>query len=257
MASRTSRFLSAFVLAVSLIVLIGPIPTARAQSQCTFELGFRVLHDLIPNVVGACVTNEQHNAENGDGLQFTTNGLLVWRKADNWTAFTDGYRTWINGPLGLQSRLNTERFSWEQDGQTRAVTLYFSRRPQSLEDFTAVFPVQRQVQPVNQQVATAAMEALIVGPTAAEQQAGYFSELGGMLSGASLCNGRDFRLSIQADGTAVLQFCRQTSSAGVGQDARVRNQIEATLRQFGTIQRVRVLNRDGQCLFDQSGLNQC
>src|SRR5262249_6675345 len=34
-------------------------------------------------------------------------------KADNWTAFTDGYRTWINGPLGLQERLNTGRFSWE------------------------------------------------------------------------------------------------------------------------------------------------
>jgi hypothetical protein len=38
---------------------------------------------------------------------------MVWRKADNWTAFTDGYRTWLNGPLGLQSRLNTECFSWE------------------------------------------------------------------------------------------------------------------------------------------------
>jgi hypothetical protein len=40
-------------------------------------------------------------------------GLLVWRKADNWTAFTDGYRTWINGPAGIQQRLNTQRFSWE------------------------------------------------------------------------------------------------------------------------------------------------
>ena len=36
--------------------------------------------------------------------------FLVWRKADNWTAFTDGYRTWINGPSGLQVRLNTEHF---------------------------------------------------------------------------------------------------------------------------------------------------
>jgi len=26
--------------------------------------------------------------------------VLVWRKADNRTAFTDGYRTWINGPRG-------------------------------------------------------------------------------------------------------------------------------------------------------------
>ena len=38
---------------------------------------------------------------------------MVWRKLDNWTAFTDGYRTWINGPNGLQARLNTEQFDWE------------------------------------------------------------------------------------------------------------------------------------------------
>ena len=40
---------------------------------------------------------------------------MAWRKADNWTAFTDGYRTWINGPNGLVMRLNTERFVWEAD----------------------------------------------------------------------------------------------------------------------------------------------
>jgi hypothetical protein len=41
------------------------------------------------------------------------NGLLLWRKLDNWTAFTDGVRWWVNGPLGLQQRLNDQRFSWE------------------------------------------------------------------------------------------------------------------------------------------------
>jgi hypothetical protein len=50
---------------------------------------------------------------NGDGLQHTSGGLLVWRKADNWTAFTDGFQTWINGPTGLQERLNTARLPWE------------------------------------------------------------------------------------------------------------------------------------------------
>jgi hypothetical protein len=53
---------------------------------------------------------------NGDGLQSTTRGLMVWRKSDNWTAFTDGFRTWINGPSGVQERLNTQRFPWEHDG---------------------------------------------------------------------------------------------------------------------------------------------
>jgi hypothetical protein len=40
---------------------------------------------------------------------------MVWRKADNWTAFTGGYRTGINGPFGLQQRLNTQHFPWEGD----------------------------------------------------------------------------------------------------------------------------------------------
>src|SRR5262249_13860644 len=50
---------------------------------------------------------------NGDGLQQTAYGLLVWRKADNWTAFTNGSMTWINGPLGLQSRPNDQLLDWE------------------------------------------------------------------------------------------------------------------------------------------------
>jgi hypothetical protein len=86
---------------------------AQAAQPCVFTLGFQTLHDMIPNVVGSCIENEWHNAENGDGLQRTTTGLLVWRKADNWTAFTDGTQTWINGPMGLQSRSNNERFPWE------------------------------------------------------------------------------------------------------------------------------------------------
>lgn len=89
--------------------------TAQAEStpNCVFVLGFSALHDLIPDVVGSCLSDEQHNPSNGDALQQTTGGLLVWRKVDNWTAFTDGYHTWINGPNGLAERLNTQRFSWE------------------------------------------------------------------------------------------------------------------------------------------------
>jgi hypothetical protein len=89
-------------------------PASTDAANCTFVLGFRALHDLIPGVVGDCATNEAHGA-NGDGLQMTSRGLLVWRKADNFTAFTDGYRTWVNGPFGLQTRLNTARFPWESD----------------------------------------------------------------------------------------------------------------------------------------------
>lgn len=80
---------------------------------CRFVLGFGLLRARIPNTVGFCLADEQYNAVMGDALQRTTGGLLVWRKADNLTAFTDGYHTWVDGPHGVQERLNTERFSWE------------------------------------------------------------------------------------------------------------------------------------------------
>ena len=87
---------------------------ARAQPACEFRHGFKLLRDLIPTRVGQCREEEWHNSFNGDGLQQTTGGLLVWRKADNWTAFTDGNRTWINGPGGLAVRLNSgPLFPWE------------------------------------------------------------------------------------------------------------------------------------------------
>lgn len=88
-------------------------PPGMAGTSCRFVLGFAALHALIPAVVGGCLDDEQHNPANGDGLQHTARGLLVWRKADNFTAFTDGYHTWVNGPYGLQERLNSQRFPWE------------------------------------------------------------------------------------------------------------------------------------------------
>lgn len=110
---RLARLVAAMFLLFSFGGLLLP-RTARA-TNCQFVLGFRALHDLIPAIVGDCLVDEHHNPSNGDGLQETTGGLLVWRKADNWTAFTDGYHSWINGPDGLQERLNTQRFPWEAD----------------------------------------------------------------------------------------------------------------------------------------------
>lgn len=85
-----------------------PAPT------CRFVLGFNALDAAIPGTVGNCLDDEQH-AINGDGLQHTIKGLLVWHKSDNVTAFTDGCHTWINGPHSIQERLNAQRFPWEAD----------------------------------------------------------------------------------------------------------------------------------------------
>ncbi|MDE2816436.1 MAG: NHL repeat-containing protein [Chloroflexota bacterium] len=100
----------AVLLALALFFLL---PISAAAAECQFVLGFATLRDLIGHdIVGECLEDQRY-AANGNSEQQTTGGLLVWRKADNVTVFTDGYRTWINGPNGLEQRLNTERFPWE------------------------------------------------------------------------------------------------------------------------------------------------
>jgi hypothetical protein len=174
----------------------------------------------------------------------------------------DGVMDWVQRFIALVTLLAgsfagpTERAPEGAAQDTRAipVQVYFSRRPEADENWTAVFPVQRYAPDLR--VATFALNSLVAGPTRDEQAMGYFSELGGMLTGPSHCYGQDFRVSI-ADGLATVQFCRDVTSAGVGQDARTRVQIEATLLQFPTVQRVRLLTLDGHCLFDQSGQDLC
>jgi hypothetical protein len=134
------------------------------------------------------------------------------------------------------------------------IRVFFSRHPNSDGSFSAVFPVPRAAP--DRAVATAALMALIDGPTPSERAAGYFSEPGSSLNGPSSCSGRDFRLSI-ASGSATVRLCRMLTTGGVGQDARIRSQIEATLRQLPTIRATRLLGPSGRCLFDASGTDRC
>ena len=127
-------------------------PVGAQGMGCGFVLGFADLRALVgPQIVGECL-EDQRFAANGDALQQTTGGLLAWRKADNWTAFTDGARTWLNGPQGIQQRLNTERFAWEGDaiGMQRnaferpevtvaaGTTLWWVNRDRELHDVVAL-----------------------------------------------------------------------------------------------------------------------
>ncbi|MBV9121483.1 MAG: hypothetical protein JOZ39_12305 [Chloroflexi bacterium] len=100
----------AFVAALALLLPVAP--GSALADGCQFTLGFKDLHDAIPSIVGDCIDNQAF-APNGDAQQHTTKGLMAWRKADNWTAFTDGYRTWIRIPTGIANRLNTERLPGE------------------------------------------------------------------------------------------------------------------------------------------------
>lgn len=101
--------------AVCLAVLVLSVwftSTSQGQAGPEFRLGFKALADQIPAIAGQPLEDECWGT-NGDSLQRTTTGLMAWRKADNWTAFTNGSRSWVNGPLGVMERGNDERFEWE------------------------------------------------------------------------------------------------------------------------------------------------
>ena len=108
-------FAAIFVLFASLAALaylvVGPVPA----SKCVFILGFRTLHDTIPDKVGECQTNAYLNLDTGEVLQETTRGRLIMRTDDGWTGFDDGTSSWVYTPTGLQTRPDTIRFEWEAD----------------------------------------------------------------------------------------------------------------------------------------------
>lgn len=103
------------VVAVALALsLFAPSLSVLAAPDCQVDLGFASIARLIPEQVGSCVDTPAYDDLSGEAVQHTsTGGLFMWRKGDNWTAFTDGYHTWVIGPNGLQERLNSERFPWE------------------------------------------------------------------------------------------------------------------------------------------------
>jgi hypothetical protein len=105
-----------FPILVAIMLATTSSPRASAQEPCRFVQGFATVRERIGAAkVGACLEDERVNPENGNTEQRTSGGLLVWRKLDSITAFTDGSTTWVQGPDGLQTRPNSERFSWERD----------------------------------------------------------------------------------------------------------------------------------------------
>jgi spore germination protein GerM len=133
-----------------------------------------------------------------------------------------------------------------------SIKVYFSKNPDSNNDFSKVFSVARETD--RKDVATFAVSELIKGPNASESSQNLFSPI--KLSGPSNCGINDFIISI-VDGKATIKFCKAINSAGVGDDARVKSVIEATVKQFPSVQKVVILNNNDTCFGDLSGQNLC
>ncbi len=131
------------------------------------------------------------------------------------------------------------------------VKVFFPKTPQSNNNFSYVESVIRTTQ--SQSLARFAVEQLIAGPTKAERQKGLVSAI--QLRDSSNCTS-DFKLSI-SQGVARLQFCRTVVSRGVGDDARTKSALTATLKQFSNVNSIIILDKNGNCFGDMSGENRC
>ncbi len=146
------------------------------------------------------------------------------------------------------------------------VQVFFSKHPETDANLTAVFAVTRTtVASTTLDQATVAVKQLIIGPTGAESSSGYFTDLTRFVAAAdaSNCGGADFTLALDKrgttseTGTATLQFCRTLSLGGIGDDARIGSELQATLTQFANIRVAVILTKAGDCFGDLSGQNRC
>jgi hypothetical protein len=147
------------------------------------------------------------------------------------------------------------------------VKVYFARHPDTDNNPTAVFAVQRTTSATRtQDRATFALGELLKGPTPTERgQGNYYSPFDGQLGLQSVCPGtfRDFDLTLHhrgttaETGTATLQFCRSVTIPGDLDGPRMAAMINSTLLQFSTIKQVVILNSTGGCFDDMQGQNAC
>ncbi|MBI2357231.1 GerMN domain-containing protein [Candidatus Dojkabacteria bacterium] len=137
------------------------------------------------------------------------------------------------------------------------VRVYFSK---GLDDPSLVGYVMRSSSRTD--IGTYTIEQLIKGPTSAEKSQGFLSPLS--FTGAYKCTSNevelpiDFKLVVdKGTKVATITFCRDVNSSGVGTDGRITSTVTATLNQFSTVDKVIILDSNGNCFGDMSGLNNC
>ncbi len=134
---------------------------------------------------------------------------------------------------------------------SEAYDVFFPKMPEFTEDFTFVKPVQRSTD--REDVATFLVEELFKGPTEEEASEGLSDIYTLELTGASNCSGEDFELSIQNQ-VALFKFCRSTTGENDLRNPDFIVSLNETLKQFDTVDSVIVLNKDGGCWNDLSGI---
>ncbi len=129
-------WLGRMALAVAPILWVAALQEPTASAACVLVPQAAGLErGLERRTIGAC-TSAPATAPNGDVVQPTTTGLIVVRVRDGHAAFTDGVRTWVDGPSGIQRRMNGDRFDWETASRAMAPAARITGTGLSLDDCT-------------------------------------------------------------------------------------------------------------------------
>lgn len=105
------------------------------------------------------------------------------------------------------------------------VGVYFSKTPESDDDFTYVIRVERTTTDSN--IVEHAVNELLNGPSSSEIQLGLFTPF--KLSGSSTCDDKDFEVEVDAQKTAKIYLCRDLILGGIGDSARLQTALNRTL----------------------------
>jgi hypothetical protein len=106
------------------------------------------------------------------------------------------------------------------------------------------------------------IEKVIEGPTQADKDTLYwYTPI--VLTGDSNCGGNNFVLTKDTSANSItVQFCKNLTLGGVGDSARVNTVIKAGITENKFLSadspsKIIVLDRNGNCVGDESGLNRC
>jgi hypothetical protein len=139
---------------------------------------------------------------------------------------------------------------------SKLIKVFFPKNPESYNDFSYSSPVYR-CQPLSQNKYSYAMNQLTRGLRAGDISGGLFYAIKINMRATSLCpTNSNYRIT-KFDSILLIRFCKPIISNGVGDDARIINTVNQTMKQFSEIKKVVLLDQNWHCVGDMSGLDKC
>jgi hypothetical protein len=185
----------------------------------------------------------------GTSVGYTLGGQSVSSASSSISS--TGISSSLNSSLSFSSSLTSSSSSTNLP--TTPVKVFFSKCDIG-SPFFDLSPVERVTS--RKDVATFAMEEYFKGPTETEKIQGLCRPIGDAEGGNKCGISADFTISV-TDGVATYKQCRAVELGDGPGTSRFAEAISKNISQFNTVSKVIVLDSNGNCLSDLSGLDNC